>query len=413
MFASLVEVVSLGTCERTPECLLLAPPEGTRARSLRRTPAASGDAQRVGATAMRHARRIAGLICSVILVLGLPLAGAAQEPDNAAFPPVAGGGPPDWVTPGTRLTWYGAAASVQSSYYTYVEDPDGDWEDPATGKRYRRTDEDEMPTAAGHGVSQTDVLAIEGDDVILSTSLWAIDFETGQLSLLPLWGGRYTGGAVDGAWVRPDLLEQVASGGTPELQVLRGTYWLGETPVEAVSFLSRTQGDYASTVFDDASGMLVATTGRYKAAGSPGTRSPRHARGQRPGHGHAPRRRARADPARPRGGDARLGRSGHPAPYAGDATVSNPFDPNGFGASWPVEVLVTLDEVGDSWATFRSTTATDFDGYVERSEASGATGSTGLYWYDPASLATMAPGTVLDEDPVTTALADGRGSGWR
>ena len=67
-------------------------------------------------------------------------------------------------------------------------------------------------------------------------------------------------------------------------------------------------------------------------------------------------------------------------------------------------MLVTLDEVGDSWATFRSTTATDFNGYVERSEASGATGSTGLYWYDPASLATMAPGTVLDEDPVTTAL---------
>ena len=129
---------------------------------------------------MRHACPIAGLICSVILILGTPLAGAAQQPDNAAFPPVAGGGPPDWVTPGTRLTWYGAAASVQSSYYTYVEDPDGDWEDPVTGKRYRRTDEDEMPTAAGHGVSQTDVLAIEGDDVILNTSLWAIDSRPGS-----------------------------------------------------------------------------------------------------------------------------------------------------------------------------------------------------------------------------------------
>jgi hypothetical protein len=353
---------------------------------------------------MRHACRIAGLICSVILVLGTPLAGAAQEPDNAAFPPVAGGGPPDWVTPGTRLTWYGAAASVQSSHYTYVEDPDGDWEDQVTGKRYRRTEEDEMPTAAGHGVSQTDVLAIEGDDVILSTSLWAIDFETGQLSLMPLWGGRYAGGAVDGAWVRPDLLEQVASGGTNELQVLRGTYWLGETPVEAISFLGRTQGDYASTVFDEASGMLVATTGRYKAAGSPV-------------HGPLDMPEGNVQIMVTRLVDARerilpgLGAAtpawvapGTQLTYAGDATVSNPFDPNGFGASWPVEVLVTLDEVGDGWATFKTTTATDFDGYVERSEASGATGSTGLYWYDPASLATMAPGTVLDEDPVTTAL---------
>ena len=37
-----------------------------------------------------------------------------------------------------------------------------------------------MPTAAGHGASQTDVLAIDGDDVILSTSLWAIDVESGS-----------------------------------------------------------------------------------------------------------------------------------------------------------------------------------------------------------------------------------------
>lgn len=175
--------------------------------------------------------RFAGLACSLVFVLGPSLAVIAQEPDNEAFPPVAGGGPPDWVTAGTRLSWYGAAASVQSSTYTYVEDPAGDWEDPATGKRYRRTEADEMPTAAGHGVSQTDVLAIEGDSVILSTSLWSIDLETGQLSLVPLWGGRYPGGAVDGAWARPDLLVQVPSGGTLELQVLRGiTSWARRQP---------------------------------------------------------------------------------------------------------------------------------------------------------------------------------------
>jgi hypothetical protein len=328
----------------------------------------------------------------------------AQEPDNEAFPPVAGGGPPDWVTAGTRLSWYGAAASVQSSYYTYVEDPNGDWQDPATGKRYRRTEEDEMPTAAGHGVSQTDVLAIEGDDVILSTALWAIDLETGQLSLVPPWGGRYPGGAVDGAWARPDLLAQIPGGGTRELQVLRGPYRLGETSVEAVSFVSRTQGDYASTVFDTASGALVASTGRYKAAGS-------RVRGPLDDpEGNVQIMFARLVDVRER----TLPGLGAPAPnwvvpgtrlvYQGQATVTNPFDPYGFSAGWPVEVVITFDEVGSSWATFRSATATDFNGYVERSEARGATGSTGLYWYDPVSLAAMAPGTVLDEDPVTTAV---------
>jgi hypothetical protein len=252
-------------------------------------------------------------------------------------------------------------------------------------------------------VSQTDVLALEGDDVILSTSMWAIDLESGQLSLLPLWGGRFPGGAVDGAWARPDLLAQVPEGGTPELRVLRGTYQLGETPVESVAFVSRVEGDYASTVFDIDSGVLVASTGRYKGVGSPV-----HGPLDDP-EGNVQVMFARLVDVRER----ELPGLGAPVPewvtpgttlvYQGEATVTNPFDPSGFSMGWPVELVVTLDEVGSSWATFRSTTATDFDGYVERSETSGATGSTGLYWYDPASLAAMTAGTLLDEDPVTTA----------
>lgn len=352
---------------------------------------------------MRRAFPISAIFCSAVLVLGSAHAVTGQGPGNEAFPQVAGGGPPDWVVPGTRLTWYGAAASVQSSYYTYVEDPAGEWEDPITKKRYRRTDEDEMTTAAGHAVSQTDVLAVEGEDVILSTSMWGIDLSTGLLSLVPLWGGRYPGAAVDGAWAHPNLLARVASGGTHELQVLRGTYWLGETPVEAVGFLSRTQGDYASTVFDATNGLLVSSTGRYKAAGSPV-------------HGPLDMPEGNVQIMFTRLVDVRtrtlpgLGAAvpawvvpGTQLVYSGQATVTNPFDPYGFSTGWPVEMVVTVDEVGGSWATFRSTTATDFDGYVERSEASGATGSAGLYWYDPASLATMTTGTVLDDDPITGA----------
>jgi hypothetical protein len=363
---------------------------------------------------MRHARWFAspcwrlGLATVLAAIVAAPMASpppaAAQEPVNEAFPPLAGGGPPAWVVPGTRLSWYGAAASIQSSYYTYVEDPEGDWEDPATGKRYRQTEEGEMPTAAGHGVTQTDVLAVEGEDVILSTSLWAIDLETGQLSLQPLGGGRYPGGAVDGAWVRPDLLAQIPDGGTTELRVLRGPYELGETTVQAVAFVSRAEGDYGSTVFDTDSGALVASTGRYKGAGSPV-----HGPLDDP-EGNVQVMFASLVDVRERALPG-LGAAvpdwvvpGAQLVYQGEARVTNPFDAGGFSTGWPVELRVTLDEVGSSWATFESSTATDFDGYVQRTEASGATGSTGLYWYDLAALAAMTPGTILDEDPVTTAM---------
>ena len=186
-------------------------------------------------------------------------------------------------------------------------------------------------------------------------------------------------------------------------EVLRGTYWLDDTPVEAVSFLSRTQGDYASTVFDAASGLLVASTGRYQATGSPV-----HGPLDTP-EGNVQIMFTRVVDVRERALPG-LGAAvpawvapGTQLVYAGEATVTNPFDPYGFSTGWPVEVIVTLDEVGASWATFSSMTATDFGGYVERSEAQGATGPTGLYWYDPASLGLMGSGDVLDEDPNTGA----------
>ena len=98
--------------------------------------------------------------------------------------------------------------------------------------------------------------------------------------------------------------------------------------------------------------------------------------------------------------------------FKGTATLVNPFDPSGFQVSYPVDALVTLDEVGDGWATFASETSTDLNGYVERSSARGAAGSTGLYWYDPTALAAMGAGDVLDEDPMTgarTTVAGGAG----
>ncbi len=189
---------------------------------------------------------------------------------NEAFPRVGApdGAPPDWVRPGTRLTWYGETASVRTSPYTYVEDPDGDWEDPTTGKRYRQTETDEMPTAAARGWTHTDVLAVDGDRVALETTLWPIGLTSDQLSVVPLGGGVFPGAAVDGAWVRADLLAGVESGRTGNLQMLRGAYQLGEATVDSVAFLSRAEGSYASTVFDASSGALIATTSRAQAEGS-------------------------------------------------------------------------------------------------------------------------------------------------
>ena len=64
---------------------------------------------------------------------------------------------------------------------------------------------------------------------------------------------------------------------------------------------------------------------------------------------------------------------------------------------------ITFGEVGSTWAAFTSQTVIEVNGSGQPTESAGVTGSTGLYWYDPATLAAMSPGDLIDDDPVTGA----------
>ncbi len=95
-------------------------------------------------------------------------------------------------------------------------------------------------------------------------------------------------------------------------------------------------------------------------------------------------------------------------------TATNPFDPSSSMFRYPVEATVTLGDVGADWAITSTTTSVDYgNGYVDSSQATGATGAVGQYWYARAGLAQLAAGDVLDEDPLTGArvTVDAVGSG--
>jgi hypothetical protein len=331
----------------------------------------------------------------------VPIAsGQFQDPIQNA----AAYGPPDWVQTGVRLSFYGAAASVAQSYYTYEEAPDGEWTDPATGKRYNRTDQDgaDMPTAAGEAYTQTDVLAIEGDTVVLSTTMYSIDLLSGQLVLNPLGGFTGPGAAVDGAWINPTLLRDLQTSGYAGQQILRGPYAVNGSMFDSVSFVSRAPGAYQDSTFDAASGVLLKTNSSVEGAGSPvhgpldepqGNVQMSYTRlvGVRqltvPGLGAAVPSWVASTPS---------------LAYTGTCTVVNPMDPSAI-FSWPMQTTVTFDSVGQTWASFTSQSTVNFGGYQQPSESKGVTGATGAYWYDPQTLATFTDGQVLDEDPVTGA----------
>jgi hypothetical protein len=379
------------------------------------------------------ARQIAGAcLLTVVLATSACAAGATPSPELETFVPVhgvpgpspgaealmptgvrvpavasgdAGLGPPAWVQPGMRLTWYGAAASVAQSSYTYVEDPAGTWEDPATGKRYSRTDEtgDDMPTAAGEAYTETDVIAVEGSDVVLVNNMYSIDLLARQFVLNPLGGGRVPGTVVDGAWVNPVALQSVLATGYEGFQILRGEYVLGDSTYQAISFVSNGAGAYQASTFDTESGVLLRTNTSTQGAGSPV-----HGPLDNP-QGNVQLSNTRLVGVRQRS----LAGMNAPVPwwvapgvqlvYTGSYTATNPLDPSSGPWVFPMETSVTFDEVGGTWASFSSHTVTDLGGSQQPSDGTSVTGPNGLYWYDPDSLASMYVGEILDEDPVTGA----------
>jgi hypothetical protein len=337
--------------------------------------------------------------------------GAAGAPATTGEAPAALAGlraaaagslaPPAWVRPGTRVTFYSAAASVAQSRFAWVEDPEGNWVDNRTGKHYRRTDEtgESMGWASGDGLAQIDVLAVDGTDVALSLTLYGIDHETNRFVPGTTSGAEVPGGQIDGTWVNPTRLAELENAQGDGLLVLAGPYPLNGRTYDAISFAVTTPGAYAQYTYDRSTGVLLAaTTTTTTQSSPPGSGTPGNTQltvtffaGMRqrtlPGlEGSAP--------GWVRGGPS-LG-------YTGTYHWANPVDPSSGTATYPMSMAVSLRPGGDEWASYSARTAIPAMGST--STGTGVTGPTGLFWLSPDGLAALAdasPGQLLDKDPVT------------
>jgi hypothetical protein len=375
------------------------------------------------------ARRLAIPLLAALLV-GIAAPALAQSPSPAAWTGSAGGaigaaivpggavyGPPTWVRPGLRLVYYGGAASVAQSSYTFVEDPNGTWQDPATGKTYRRTDEtgEGMGAGGGDGVSYVDVLAVDGTDVVIRTALLPFDRINNRFLAGPAGGDRYPGGAVDGAWLNPDLLATLVGTNTTGFQVLTGPYPLNGTTYQAVSFVNSRPGAYSSDTYDSKTGLLL-----VESTSTQGQGSPVHAPGEPAPLGNTELTYSQLLSAR----DRNVPGTGSPLPgwlgssvqlqYGGTYTVTNPLDPSSLTITWPMTMTVTLTPGGPDWASVASHTEIDMNGVVQRSDSTSTTNGAGSWWLGAEAIAGMRAGQELDTDPITQerlVVADVAGDG--
>jgi hypothetical protein len=64
-----------------------------------------------------------------------------------------------------------------------------------------------------------------------------------------------------------------------------------------------------------------------------------------------------------------------------------------------MQYVVSFGQGGRDWLPFSARSFVS--GLGDQPEQTGVSASTGRFWYDPAALAAMQPGQVLDQDPTT------------
>lgn len=356
-------------------------------------------------------RRRLALGASVALLIAAVAAPAAVAPVAAqesflaqVFPEAATLGVPGGIGVGTQLVWYASGASVAQSRYQWVEDENGTWEDPATGKKYRRTDESGEGTggSAGDGFAVVDVVAVEGTDVVASVTLLTFDRLGGTYTIAPFGGDKVPGSVLDGGWMHPALLERIVAEGYSGLQVLTGPYTVDGRTFDAVSVVSNGAGGYQSWTWDRGTGLLMVSSSRQDGAFSPFA-----APGEAPpqansflGYRQLVGVRQRTTPgigsAVPDWVGTTQGLS-----YAGTYTFVNPMDPSSQPMVFGYTTDATFTPGGTTWANVRFRNVIDFAGNPSPAEATGIASGTGSWWWDPAALAGMSTGDVLDQDALT------------
>ncbi len=329
----------------------------------------------------------------------------AQSADNspllALVPEAAQMSAPDWVKPGTRITFYGMAGSVPEGGYSLDKDPNGQWEDPATGERYSKND---SVGNGGEGFGQFDVIAVGKTGVALSLNLYTIIQPGNPPGLLHTPMGGMTAAAAGPAdlWVHPSILQRAQQFHTPNFFMLRGNYPIGNQNYPCLCIVNKGAGAYSSHAYDLRTGVLISSTvtsqGKLSNITLPGEDAQRGNKGvtivkfvsirqvNSPGvNGRNPAWVANL----------------HAMHFVGQVQYVNQFDPS-IQMQFPARMDVSFGDRGDNWCAYQTQSVMQIQGAPpQTSGVKGVCGPSGVFWIDPTALTNLRAGQVLDEDPVT------------
>jgi len=213
-------------------------------------------------------RRSCGLVllCGFVLaVLGVPDPARAQRAtvDQNIFldilPALKTAPAPAWLQPGTRITYFSAAASIAGERTKLVEDPNGDWEVTYANGSKKKFREQDISGAGkgGAGYTVLSVVHLDQSVAVLEIRSYAMLTYGGPSTLALLGGAVGLPGAGSDFWMHPGVLARAPGLQVgDELQVLRMGYALNGRQFRVIRF----QGKSSSWNYEETTGLLLRTT---------------------------------------------------------------------------------------------------------------------------------------------------------
>ncbi|HOK57965.1 MAG TPA: hypothetical protein PK659_03820 [Methanothrix sp.] len=295
---------------------------------------------------------------------------------------------PDWIREGTRLSYYSATASIPSAYERFVPDEEGDWVGVNSGKRYRR---EELFGAAGHGVTQVDVLSADARAAVLKVNAWLYSSYTGPL--VPIKQAASIGLPAGGDWyIHPAALASLKDQRGGGVTVLRMPYKIGTVTYDAIRIQQEDDRSTFVRIYDLSDGKLLASFNSVISADQKVTTlSEAILIGIRqmdlPWLGH--------DLPSWIGPGASLryeGTKSYEAIRAGTVLPAS------------VSIDISIDDAARRYYTYTQRVSTYIPGFptqYSEEKLAGGVGEPGGLVLPPASLASLRSGQILDSDPVT------------
>jgi hypothetical protein len=162
---------------------------------------------------------------------------------------------PNWLKPGMRLVYHQASASVPITGMTIVEDPDGSLINKATGQHFRQ---DENPGTGGHGYLQVDVISVQPDAVVFASRSYLINgVPTGPLSLTSLSGYVTTPSVVGEVYINPDVAQKYLKLNGDGVKSIPGKYQTMDKTFDAIWQQVSSNGNGITHVWDPQTGLCL------------------------------------------------------------------------------------------------------------------------------------------------------------